>query len=128
MATLTCSVFPASNYNLRIHLKLIIRCRLIILGFEKYEVFMNSRSNERSKVNERVELSRGKEKYGEFETKNMCSGGIFIKKCQNQTIILGSASVTIKFCHNPNLSYQSSHDAIVVHKAKNGVGFKWIHR
>jgi hypothetical protein len=75
--------FPASNYNLRIRLKLIIRCRLIILGFEGYEgyeVFMNKRSNERSKVNERVELSRGKEKYDEFETENMCSGGIFIKK------------------------------------------------
>ncbi len=82
MATLTCSVFPASNYNPSIHLKLIIRCRLIILGFEGYEgyeAFMNKRSNERSKVNERVELSRGKEKYDEFETENMCSGGILLK-------------------------------------------------
>jgi hypothetical protein len=125
MATLTWSIFPASNYNFRLHLKFTIRCRLII---EEYEVFMNNRFNERSKVNERVELSRGKEKYGEFETANMCSGGIFIKKCQNQINILGSSSVTIKFCHNPNLSYQSSHDAIVVHKTNNGVGFKWIHR
>ncbi len=125
MATLTCSIFPASNYNLCIHLKLIIRCRLIVEG---YEVYMNNRFNESSKANERVELSCGEEKYGEFETENMCSGGIFIKKCQSQIIILESTSVTIKFCHNPNLSYQSSHDAIVVHKTNNGVGFKWIHR
>lgn len=89
---------------------------------------MNNRFTERSKVNERVELSRGKEKYGEFEAENMCSGGIFVKKCQNQVIIFGSTSVTIKFCYNPNLSYQSSHDAIVVHRNNNGVGFKWIHR
>ncbi|MFT4807265.1 MAG: hypothetical protein ACI9LX_000582 [Paraglaciecola sp.] len=89
---------------------------------------MNNRFTERSRVNERVELWNGKEKYGEFETENMCSGGIFVTKCQHQIITLGPKSLTVKFCRNPNLSYQASHDAVVVHKTNNGAGFKWVHR
>jgi hypothetical protein len=89
---------------------------------------MEHRYAERSQVNERVELWNGKEKYGEFETDNMCSGGLFVKNCQNEIGIIGSKSLTVKFCHNPNLSYQASHDALVAHKTKNGVGFKWAHK
>ncbi|MFT5676515.1 MAG: hypothetical protein ACI808_002460 [Paraglaciecola sp.] len=84
---------------------------------------MENRYAERSQTNERVELWKGKEKYGEFETENMCSGGIFVKNCQNR--IGNIKSVTIKFNRNPNLSFKASHDAVVVHKTKHGVGFKW---
>jgi hypothetical protein len=89
---------------------------------------MEYRYAERSQVNERVELWSGKEKYGEYESENMCSGGIFVKKCQNKIDSLNPKSLTVKFCRNPNISYQASHDVVVVHKTTEGVGFKWIHR
>jgi hypothetical protein len=89
---------------------------------------MQHRFTERSQINEPVELWSGKDKYGKFETDNMCSGGIFVKKCQNKISSLSAKPLTILFCSNPNLSYQASHAAIVVHKTNNGVGFKWVHR
>ncbi|MFT4939294.1 MAG: hypothetical protein ACI88A_002334 [Paraglaciecola sp.] len=85
---------------------------------------MEHRYTGRETVNEHVELWNGIEKYGDFEAENMCSGGIFVKDCQNK--IGSTKSVTITFSCNPNLSYKASHDAIVVHKVNNGVGFKWI--
>lgn len=85
---------------------------------------MEHRYVARTPVNERVELWNGYEKCGEFESENMCSGGIFIKNCQNE---IGRAkTVTITFSCNPNLSYKASHEALVVHKAHNGVGFRWV--
>lgn len=84
---------------------------------------MEHRYAKRTPVNEQVELWNGREKYGEFETENMCSGGIFVKNCQNK---IGRIKyVTIKFSRNPNLSFKASRDALVVHKTDNGVGFKW---
>ena len=84
---------------------------------------MENRYVEREPVNERVELWNGHKKYGDFESENMCPGGIFVKNCQLE--ISGVKSLTIKFSCNPNLSYVASHDAVVVHKTHNGVGFRW---
>ena len=84
---------------------------------------MGNRYLERRPVNERVELWSGHKKCGDFETENMCPGGIFVKDCQNE--ISGVKTLTIKFSSNPNLSYKASHEAAVVHKGNNGVGFRW---
>jgi hypothetical protein len=85
---------------------------------------MEHRYATRTRVYEHVELWNRRESYGEFETENMGSGGIFVKNCQDK---IGSIKfVTIKFSHNPNLSFKASHDAIVVHKTDRGVGFKWV--
>lgn len=89
---------------------------------------MEYRCAERSPVIEQVELWNGTQKYGEFETKDYCSGGIFVKDCQNKVDTHSASSLTVKFCHNLNLSYQASHYAVVVHKTDNGLGLKWSHK
>jgi hypothetical protein len=89
---------------------------------------MEYRYAERSPAIERVELWNGKEKDGEFGTKDFCSGGVFVTNCQNKVDTHTTSFLTVKFCHNPNLSYQASHHAVVVHKTDNGLGLKWSHR
>jgi hypothetical protein len=90
-------------------------------------LFMEHRYDQRSQVNEPVELWNGEEKYSEFEIENICSGGIFVKNCLTKVDTLAAKTLTIKFSYNPNLSYQASHQAILVHKTNNGIGFKWPH-
>jgi hypothetical protein len=82
----------------------------------------------RSRVFERVEIWDGQKKYGDFETENWCSGGIFVSSCHNQIDCFGGKYFTIKCSLNPNLSYQASYSAIAVHKTNAGIGFKWSHR
>jgi len=89
---------------------------------------MDNRYAERSVISERVELWNGKEKYGEFETKNHCSGGIFVENCRNKMGTFSARTLTVKFCYNPNLSYQASYAALIVHETNNGIGLKWSHK
>lgn len=86
---------------------------------------MEHRYADRSQVNEHVEIWDDKELCGEFETENLCPGGVFIKDCQNILGASNSKVFIVKFCCNPNLSYTASHNAVLVHKNDKGVGFKW---
>ncbi|WP_297821165.1 hypothetical protein [uncultured Paraglaciecola sp.] len=86
---------------------------------------MEHRYESRQSVHEIVELWNGNTKYGNFETDNLCSGGIFIKNCQNK--IGNSKHLTIKFKNNPNLSYHASRCGLVVHKNTMGIGLMWTH-
>lgn len=86
---------------------------------------MEHRYGERQSVRERVELWNGETKYGEFKTANLSSCGIFIEGCQQN--LSNQHSLIIKFAQNPNLSYQQSRQALMVHKNHNGVGLKWTY-
>ena len=86
---------------------------------------MEQRYGNRQSVREHVELWDGERKYGEFETANISSSGIFIEGCQRE--IGSQRCLTIKFAKNPNLSYQSSRSALVVHRSRTGVGLMCIH-
>jgi hypothetical protein len=99
--------------------------RLSIQLLQMMRLFMEHRYIERAQVNERVELWNDKYLYGEFETENWCSGGVFIKGCQNIVGNFNSKLFMVKFCSNPNLSYIASHNAVLVHKNDKGIGFKW---
>jgi hypothetical protein len=83
------------------------------------------RYGKRQSLRERVELWNGEMKYGEFDTANFSSGGIFIEDCQQD--VGKHQCLTIKFTKNPNLSYQASRRAIIVHKNRKGVGIKWTY-
>ena len=86
---------------------------------------MEHRYGKRQSVREHVELWNGEIKYGEFKTANLSSGGIFIEGCQQD---LGNLrSLTIKFAPNPNLSYQHSRKALIVHRNHNGMGLMWTY-
>ena len=86
---------------------------------------MEHRYESRQSVHEIVELWNGNTKYGNFETDNLCSGGIFIRNCQNK--IGNSKHLTVKFKNNPNLSYDVSRFGLVVHKSTLGIGLMWTH-
>ena len=87
---------------------------------------MEHRYGKRQSVREHVELWNGEIKYGEFDTANLSSGGIFIEDCQQD--VGNQHCLTIKFSKNPNLSYQASRRALIVHKNKKGVGLMWTYR
>jgi len=79
----------------------------------------------RQSVHELVELWNGNTRYGNFEIDNLCSGGIFIKNCQDK--IDNSKCLTVKFKNNPNLSYDASRFGLVIHKNTMGIGLMWTH-
>jgi hypothetical protein len=81
------------------------------------------RYGKRQSVREHVELWNGEIKFGEFDTANLSSGGVFIEDCQQN--IGKQHCLTIKFSKNPNLSYQASRRARIVHKNRKGVGLMW---